>query len=184
MRRNLIIRSKDSIIVIRDALVEQYGAAFKTLDNIIDKCSDSLWKDDSNGPPFYKIIYHILYFADLYLSRTKEERSTFKPRFEFAEDFSISKENFGSAYWKKPLSKEECNLYLSEIRSKAHVFFQQVSIAELISEPLFEWHGSSLLGSLIYNIRHVMLHIGTLQGRLRLNGFEEKLWVTKSEILL
>ena len=176
--------SKDTILVIRDALVQQYGAAFKTLSNIISKCPNSLWEDESKGPSYYKIIYHILYFADLYLSRTKEERSAFKPRFEFAEDFSISKENFGSAYWKKSLSKEECNLYLSEIRSKTQVFFQQVSIKELISEPIFEWHGSSLLGSLIYNIRHVMLHLGSLQGRLRLAGIDEHFWVSKSEILL
>ena len=176
--------SKDTILVIRDALVQQYGAAFKTLSNIISKCPNSLWEDESKGPSYYKIIYHILYFADLYLSRTKEERSAFKPRFEFAEDFSISKENFASTYWKKPLSKEECNLYLSEIINKAQIFFEQISITELISEPLFEWHGSSLLGSLIYNIRHIMLHVGALQGRLRLGGIEEKYWVGQSEILL
>ena len=182
--RNSIMTSKDTIIVIQDALVEQYGAAFKTLSNIINKCPNSLWEDESKNPSFYKIIYHILYFADLYLSRTKEERSAFKPRFEHAEDFSISKENFGSAYWKKPLTKEECNSYLSEIRNKAQVFFKQVSISELISEPIFDWHGSSLLGSLIYDIRHIMLHIGALQGRLRLAGIEEHLWVGKSEIIV
>jgi len=178
------LKSNDSINVIQDALVEQYGAAFKMLSNIIDKCPDPLWDDETNGPAFYKIIYHILYFADLYMSGTKEERSTFKPRFEFAEDFSISKENFASINWGKALSKEECNLYLSEIRDKQQIFFNQLSMTELMSEPVFEWHSSSLLGSLIYNIRHIMLHIGALQGRLRMNGFEKQLWVSKSAIVL
>ncbi len=179
----LKLKSNDSIIVIQATLVEQYGAALKTLNNIINKCPDSLWEDESNGPPFYKIIYHILYFTDLYLSRTKEERTAFRPRFEFAEDFSISKENFAHVYWEKVLSKEECVLYLSEIRDKAQIFLNHVTITELVSEPLFEWHGSSLLGSLFYNIRHIMLHIGALQGRLRMNGFDEKLWVSKSAIV-
>ncbi|MHA2328993.1 MAG: hypothetical protein ACXACR_10785 [Candidatus Hodarchaeales archaeon] len=174
--------STNSILVIQGALIEQYGAALKMLNNIIDKCPDSLWEDESTGPSFYKIIYHILYFVDSYLSRTKEERAAFKPRFEFAEDFGISKKNFAPEYWKKVLSKEECNLYLSELRHKAQVLFDHVSIPDLVSESIFEWHGSSLLGSLIYNIRHIMLHVGALQGRLRLNGFEERLWVGKSAL--
>jgi hypothetical protein len=178
------LNSNESITIIQGALVEQYGAALKTLSNIVEKCPDSLWKSETNGPPFYKIIYHILYFVDCYLSRTKEERAEFKPRFEFAEDFSISKENFGSIYWKKPLTKDECNLYLSEMKVKAQNFFSKISLDELISEPIFEWHGSSLLGSLIYNIRHIMLHIGALQGRLRMDGVDEHFWVSKSSLVI
>lgn len=178
------MNSANSISGIRGALVEQYGAAIKTLNNIIDKCPDSLWEDESNGFAFYKIIYHILYFFDLYFCRTKEERAAFRPRFDFAEDFSISKENFASIYWEKALTKDECLLYLSEIRNKANKFFKDVSMVELISDPIFEWHGSSLLGSLMYNLRHIMLHVGALQGRLRMKGFEERLWVSKSPINL
>ena len=178
----MTLKSNNSIIVIQAALVEQFSAALKMLDTTIDKCPDSLWEDESNGPPFYKIIYHILYFVDTYLSRTKEERASFKPRFEFAEDFSISKENFAPEYWDKALSKKECKLYISEMRNKAQIFFSQVSLIELLSEPVFEWHGTSLLGSLIYNIRHIMLHVGALQGRLRMNGLEEHFWVSKGTL--
>jgi hypothetical protein len=178
------LNSTNSIKIIQDALSEQYGAALKMLSNIIENCPTSLWEDESHGPAFYKIIYHVLYFLDLYLSRTKEERSAFKPRFDFAEDFGISKKNFAPEYWKKPLSKAKAILYLSELRDKAVNFLNQVSIPELTSESVFEWHGSSLLSSLIYNNRHIMLHIGALQGRLRMNGVEERMWVGKSAIRL
>ncbi|MHA1948004.1 MAG: DinB family protein [Candidatus Hodarchaeales archaeon] len=178
------MNSNESITIIRGALIEQYGAALKTLSILIEKCPNSLWESESYGPPFYKIIYHILYFVDCYLSRTKEERAAFKPRFDFAEDFSISKENFGSIYWKKELTKDECILYISEMRAKAQKFFDEISLNELTSEPIFEWHGSSLLGSLIYNIRHIMLHIGALQSRLRMNDVDEHFWVSKSLLVI
>ena len=172
----------ESVVIIQDALIEQYGAAIKTLSNIVEKCPDSLWESESTGIPFYKIVYHILYFIDCYLSRTKEERTAFKPRYEFAEDFSISKENFGTKYWKRAVTKEECNLYISEMKVKAQKLFSNISLEELTSEPIFEWHGSSFLGSLIYNLRHIMLHIGALQGRLRRNGIKEHFWVSKSAL--
>ena len=175
--------SNEPITSIRSALIEQYGAALKTLSNIIEKCPDSLWESESTGLPFYKIIYHVLYFLDCYLSRTKEERAAFKPRYDFAEDFSISKENFGAIYWKRALTKDECNVYLAELREKAQKLFDDVSLSELGSEPIFEWHGSSFLGSLIYDLRHIMLHIGALQGRLRMNGIDEHFWVSKSPLL-
>jgi hypothetical protein len=176
------LNSNESIAIIQGALIEQYGAALMTLSNLIEKCPDSLWESEATGPPFYKIVYHILYFIDCYLSRTKEEREAFKPRFEFAEDFAISKENFGTKYWKRALTKDECNLYISEMKTKAQKLFGDISIEELTSAPIFEWHGSSLLGSLIYDLRHIMLHIGALQGRLRANGVEEHFWVSKSSL--
>jgi hypothetical protein len=176
------LTSTEYIVIIRTALSEQLGAAIKMVDNIIVKCPEPLWMDESAGPAFYKIVYHILYFIDVYLSRSKDESDAFQPRFDFAEDFGISKENFADKYWKKALSKAECQLYLSEIRIKAQKLINDVTSEELVSTPIFHWHGSSFIGSLIYNIRHIMLHIGALQGRLRMNGVEERFWVGASLI--
>ena len=48
---------KESHRIVINALLEQYGAAFKALENIIKKCPDHYWEDSMKGPPFYKIIY-------------------------------------------------------------------------------------------------------------------------------
>jgi hypothetical protein len=166
-----------------NSLVEQYGAAFKTLENIITNCPEDLWENTSKGPPFYKIIYHTMFFIDLYRSSTQEERTSFTPRFEHAEDFRNSKENFHPSEWKDALSKNELLDYLSYIRINEQKRIENLTLHRLISEPIFEWHGSTILSSMIYNLRHIMLHIGALQGRLRMHGCEERYWVSQSPIL-
>ena len=68
-----------------------------------------------------QISYHILFFIDLYLNRTEEERSTFKKRFDFTSA-SILEDNSTSDSWRKALSKEESLIYLEEIKVKAEFF--------------------------------------------------------------
>ncbi|MHA2097023.1 MAG: hypothetical protein ACW98F_20645 [Candidatus Hodarchaeales archaeon] len=170
-------------IDIKHGFLEQYGAAFKTLEKIIDLCPENLWMDLSTGPEMYKIIYHILYFADFYLSENKIERESFTPRFSHAEDFGTSKENFHPKEWERPLLKSEIKEYLKEIRIRAQNRLNNLNSETLTESSVFEWHGSSKCGSLIYNLRHMMLHIGALQARLRISGVEGRFWVSQSTIL-
>ncbi|MHA2246526.1 MAG: hypothetical protein ACXADY_16410 [Candidatus Hodarchaeales archaeon] len=167
--------------IIVKGFIEQYGAAFKTLERIIDICPDEFWNDLTNGPEFYKILYHTMFFTDLYLS-TEDESKNFTPKFSHAEDFRSSKENFHPKEWARSLSKSEVKDYLKDLRVKGRKRIEELTIEQLISNPLFKWHGSSLLSSLMYNLRHIMLHIGALQVRLRIHGVEERFWVSQSQI--
>ena len=173
----------DVITIIVNSFLEQYGAAFKTLDKLIDLCPDNLWSGLATGPEIYKILYHTMYFADLYLSSSKEESDRWTPKFSHAENFGTSKENFHPKEWKRPLSKEELIEYLHEIRVKTQEKIENLSLDQLSSDSIFEWHGSSLCSSLIYNLRHIMQHNGALQARLRISGIEGRFWVSKSPII-
>ena len=61
-----------------DALWQQFGAAMKMLDNALQACPDSLWRerlwsappDDPQSPrgEVWRTAYHTLYWLDLYLS--------------------------------------------------------------------------------------------------------------------
>lgn len=177
------MNNKETNKIILNALIEQYGAAIKTLEKIINICPDDFWVDSENGPAFYKVVYHILYFMDLYRSATKEESQSFKPRFDTAEDFGTSKVNFHPSEWSSILSKEEILGYISELKIKEQERFDNLKIDDLTKESIFDWHGSSLLSSILYNLRHIMLHIGALQARLRIHGVEERYWVGKSLII-
>ena len=155
------------------ALEEQYGAAFKTLENIINFCPDEIWINSPNTPPIYGVVNHILYFVDLYFSKSKEERERYKPKFPDEQD---------DMYMKRTLEKTDLLEYIKEMRSKAKKLFSTMTLEELQSESVFEWHGSSRLSSLLYNLRHIMLHIGALQVRLRHYGVDEKFWISKADL--
>jgi len=153
------------------ALEEQYGAAFKTLENIINFCPDEIWINSPNKPPIYGVVNHILYFADLYFSKSKEERESYKAKFPDEKD---------DLHMKRTLEKNDLLKYIREMRSKSKNLFSTMTLEQLQGESVFEWHGSSLLSSLLYNLRHIMLHIGALQVRLRHYGIDEKFWVSKA----
>lgn len=168
--------------ILVKGFLEQYGAAFKALEKIINICPDEFWEDLTNGPELYKIIYHTLFFTDLYLSSTKDESEDFNPKFSHAEDFRSSKENFHPKEWERSLSKNEIMSYLKDLKVKGRKRIEDLTIEQLVTNSLFNWHGSSLLSSLLYNLRHIMLHIGALQVRLRIYGVEERFWVSQSPI--
>jgi tetratricopeptide (TPR) repeat protein len=69
--------------------------------------------------------------------------------------------------------------YLEEIKVKSNKRFKDISIEELNDKPIFDWHGTSVLGSLLYNLRHVMLHVGALHVRVNAAGKEPLPWVSK-----
>ncbi|MFX1517515.1 MAG: DinB family protein [Promethearchaeota archaeon] len=161
------------MVQVSKSLEEQYGAAFKTLESIINFCPDEIWIDSPNTPPIFGVVHHTLYFVDLYFSKTKEERTNYKPRFPEDKD-DLFKEN--------PLSKAELLNYLVDMKKKAKELFSNMTLETLGDDPVFEWHGSTLLSSLLYNLRHVMLHIGALQVRLRHQGVEKEFWVSHATL--
>jgi hypothetical protein len=179
----MMVNDLETQTIIMNAFTEQYGAAFKTLEKIIDVCPENLWSDELVGPQIYKVLYHTLFFIDFYLSLTKEARDNFTPKFEQAENFRTSKKNFHPKEWKSAISPEEMREYIKDLREKAQNGFKSLKIENLISDPIFEWHGSSICSSLMYNLRHMMLHIGALQARLRISGVEERFWVSQSPLL-
>ena len=135
---------------ILQALSEQYGAALKMLENTIQECHEGLWKDSKTETVISQVVYHTLFYVDFYLSKNKAERESFKGK--YGDD--------GQSFHEpdKFYTKEQLINYLQEIKEKANKRFNDLNIQELKEEPVFEWHGSSVLSSLLYNLRHIMLH--------------------------
>src|SRR5438445_13680729 len=49
-------------------LWQQFGAAIDMLENALVACPDELWSDRSRHPEFWYLVFHTLFFLDLYLS--------------------------------------------------------------------------------------------------------------------
>lgn len=166
------------ILIIIQAIVEQYGAALKMLENAIVNCDESLWNRDNKGIIVSQVIYHTLYFVDIYLSKNKEELESFRGK--------LGEDGDADTYIHEPdktFTKQELLDYLSEIKVKANNRFTILSIEDLNAKPVFDWHGSSVLSSLLYNLRHIMLHVGALHVRLNAVGNEPLKWVSKESLI-
>ena len=135
------------------SISEQYGAALKMLENTITECTDDLWNDTAGDKIISQIAYHVLFWVDRYLSRTREEDYKFKPHLEQKDEKLI-------------YSKKELLEYSNFVRKKADSWFNELKLDDLTSDSVYDFHGSTLLSSLIYDLRHIMLHVGALHVRL------------------
>ncbi|MHA2231468.1 MAG: DinB family protein [Candidatus Hodarchaeales archaeon] len=164
---------------LSQAIAEQYGAALMMLENIITSCQNELWEDVTKETVVSQVVYHTLFFIDYYLGKDKEEREKFAGK--LGKDFMG--ERTDGMEWNKIYSKTELLDYLGNIRQKANDRFTELTLEELQNKSLFHWHGSSILSSLLYNLRHIMLHVGALHVRLNLVGKEPMKWVSKAPVV-
>jgi len=169
---------KDIIKILSDAINEQYGAAIGMLEQNLIKCPDEVWDDRTSGPPFWHIAYHVMWFLDWYLSDSKKARYSFKSKFG---DESSQLKDLNTAPGIK-LTRDQLLDYLSGITEKAKNRFENLTSDELIQPSVFEWHGNSVFSSLLYNLRHLMLHVGALNLRLHEKGVKLDNWVSFQQI--
>ena len=59
-------------MTFRAGLQQQFGAAIDMLENALLACPDELWADRSKQPEFWYLVYHTLFWLDLYLSDSAE----------------------------------------------------------------------------------------------------------------
>jgi hypothetical protein len=162
--------------IVLDAINEQYGAAIAMLKKNLKSCPKEVWDDRTSGPPFWHVAYHVMWYLDWYLSDSKEARESFKSKFGEEPSQNLNKAP------EITLTSDQLLDYLSDIKEKAKNRFENITSDELLQSSTFEWHGNSVLSSLIYNLRHLMLHIGALNLRLHSRGVKLENWVSSKRI--
>lgn len=169
-----------SFETIKNAINEQYGAAIKMLQHNLKTCPKDLWDDRTSGPPFWHVAYHAMWFLDWYLSDSPKSRETFKSKFgDKSSHFEqLTVDNIKDIV----LTPKQLLEYLSEIKENAKRRFDNLTLDVLTQPSVFDWHGNSVLSSLLYNLRHVMLHIGTLNLRLHRKGVKLDNWIRYKKI--
>ena len=150
---------------------EQYLAGLKMLEDIIIQCNDELWQDFTQEIVVSQVVYHAIGSCDFYLAKNKSERESFEDK------YGKDDETFHDPNLK--LTKKQLTDYLDEVKVKAKKRFNDLTVQELNNDPLFEWHGTSVLGSILYDLRHLMLHVGALHVRVNVSGKEPLPWISK-----
>ncbi|GHO76882.1 hypothetical protein KSD_46530 [Ktedonobacter sp. SOSP1-85] len=170
---------------LRTALWWQFGAAIDVLKNALVACPASLWKErlwsapsDHSLPPwlppefahFWYIVYHTLFWLDLYLSGSREE--DFAPPAPF-----IWTEGNPAVSPERPYTKEELLVYLVQIRQKCQTTIADLSDEKAHQQVDYPWTEGKLvsyLELLLYTMRHVQEHAAQLSLFLGQHGIPDE----------
>lgn len=156
---------------VKTLLVNQYEAALSMLKACVDGCPESAWNAPVANHMFSKVVFHTLYFTDLYVGRDDEASFRRQPLHRqlaplFA-DLPVGREPFEDP---APRSYDRAPLltYLEFCRRKVSEIMATETEETLNASEIFGYEFSRAELH-VYNIRHVHHHAAQLSLRLRLD---------------
>jgi uncharacterized damage-inducible protein DinB len=158
---------------IRKLIWSQYGAVLEMMENAIEKCPEDLWSDRSRKPQFSQLVFHALFFADLYLSDSVKGFAPPAP-------FGLSELDRSG---KKPeivYSREDLKKYVEHCRDKCKAKLDGLTDDAAAQLCGFSWVKVSVCELFVYSLRHVQHHVGQLNLILRQVSDQGSTWVFKS----
>src|SRR5882724_7845866 len=155
----------------KSAIRRQFHAAFDMLGNAINACPDSVWPGEGPGA-FWYLTFHVLFFADLYLSPVGE--SEFRP----PAPFGVSELEDG-VMPERGYRKDELLGYLEHCRKRLDGVMEGMTEAWATNACPFDYRAMSNAELLLYNMRHVQHHAAQLYMLLRQRTNSAPKWVSK-----
>ena len=161
----------------------QFGAAIDMLEHALRTCpdelwSDPLWSDDSlppEGTEFWYVVYHTLFWLDLYLSGTG---AGFAP----PAPFTLAElEPPAGRLPERRYSKDELQTYLDHGRKKCHATLDALTDEQALHRWGFGGGEVSFAELLLYNMRHVQEHAAQLNMFLGQQGGSACGWVGQTK---
>lgn len=157
----------------KTTLWQQLGAAIDMLENAMAACPDELWSDRSQRPELWYVVYHTLFFLDLYLSGSVEG---FAP----PEPFTLDELDPAGVLPERPYTKEELHAYLVHGREKCRATIEDLTDEKARRICKFDWIELSGAEILLYNLRHVQHHAAQLNLILRQTIDSAPRWVARA----
>src|SRR5690349_19275663 len=139
----------------KDVIWSQFGATIDMLENALLACPDELWTDRSEYQAFWYIVYHTLFWLDLYLSGSVEGFAPPAP-------FTLEELDPAGLIPPRPYTKDELHSYLKHCRQKCRTTIEALTDEKARQLCKFPWGQVSFLELLIYNMRHVQEHASQL----------------------
>jgi hypothetical protein len=160
--------------VWRESVWRQFGAALEMLENAVRACPGELWGRRAPTPEFWYVVYHTLFFTDLYLSGALEG---FKP----PEPYTLDELDPAGVMPGRVYTKEELLGYLRHCREKCRETVGGLTEERGRARCVFGWGEVSFAELLLYNMRHVQHHAGQLNLMLRRETDAAPGWVCAAE---
>jgi uncharacterized damage-inducible protein DinB len=161
------------IQIWREAIWEQLGGSLAMLERAIGACPEAVWTEKAGTREFWYVVYHTLFFVDLYLSGTTEGFAPPAP-------FTRSELNPLGIRPERQYTKAELLEYVRHCREKGRVTME--SLTDLQAERVveFKWLRMRFGELMLYNMRHVQHHTGQLNMLLRQSGIEPPDWFDRA----
>ena len=166
----------------RTSLWQQFGAAIDMLGNAVAACPDELWRvrlwDDAELPEsaaFWYIVYHTLFWLDLYLSGAVEGFAPPAP-------FNLDELDPAGLLPERLYTKDELQAYLEHGRSKCRATIDALTDEQAARRCKFRWGELSFAALLLDNMRHVQEHAAQLNLILGQKAGWSPRWVAQAKI--
>jgi len=153
---------------------QQFGAAIDMLENAMRECPDDLWSDRSMRPEFWYVVYHTLFWLDLYLSGPVDGFAPPAP-------FTLEELDPEGLLPERPYTKSELQAYLEHGREKCRSAIDGLTKERGSERFRFGWGEASYSELLLYNMRHVQHHAAQLYLMLRQQIDSAPGWVAQTK---
>jgi hypothetical protein len=160
---------------LKELIWRQFGASIDMLENAILACPERIWGDRSRRPEFWYLVFHTLFFLDLYLS---EKEEGFTP----PEPFGLEELDPAGVLPPRVYSKDELITYLRHGRNKCRLLIEGLTEQRARESRDGLRRGFTLLELLLYNMRHVQHHAAQLNLLLRQTIDSAPRWVSRTKV--
>lgn len=166
----------------KTALWHQFGAAIDMLDNAVRACPDELWRvplwddqpEQASSSEFWYIVYHTLFWLDLYLTGSMEGFAPPAP-------FTLDELDPAGLLPDRVYAKEELQLYLEHCRAKCRTVIESLTDEQAWRLCRFGWGEVSFAELLLDNMRHVQEHAAQLSLVLGQKARFDPRWVAQTK---
>jgi hypothetical protein len=166
----------------KEIVGRQFLAAIAMLENALRACpqeiwSASLWHDPAEPPQaaqFWYLIYHTLFWVDLYLSGAVEGFTPPAP-------FTLAELDPAGVYPERPYTRDELQGYLEHGREKCRTVIETLTDEQARRPCTFTWGQVTFAELLLDNMRHVQEHTAQLNLFLGQQIRWAPRWVAKTQ---
>jgi uncharacterized damage-inducible protein DinB len=148
----------------------QFGAALEMLENAVRACPEGLWGGRGRRPEFWHVVFHTLFYLDLYLSGSAEG---FAP----PEPFTLDELDPAGRRPERVYTKAELLGYLEHGRAKCRAAVGALTQEAARRRCSFAWVEMEFAELLLYNLRHMQHHVAQLNLLLRQETDDAPRWV-------
>jgi hypothetical protein len=160
---------------VKRAIISQLLSSLAMLQNAINDCPDALWDNADYENKYWHIVYHVLYFTDLYLSPSLD-------RFIGWEKARDDYQFMGPVPWpphytpkiEHGYSKSDLIEYIEKLKAESP---SRIDQDDLNTNSGFDWLPFNRAELHLYSIRHLQFHTGQLIERMKNTGVNRTRWI-------
>ncbi len=151
----------DYDLTLRSALISQYLSALDMMKKCIESCPKDLWLNGEFVNPFWRVVYHSLFYFRLYLFQHLNDHSPWEQHRQGAQNMTLDPDTTDVV----PYTREQMLDFVDHCQVLVD---DSVSRMDLTADDCgFHWYQVSKLEHMLVNLRHLQHHIAQLQDRLR-----------------